>query len=128
MKNTIDLIGLLHDTELKEVKFENNELNFFFEFYLEDDKECIVQLKSKNVSNISCTEFFRDRTQKVMKIEELELDIDCSKAEVSDNNVEFIFDNSEKDTIIELKYTSSSNELLGNLEELQMFWDLPVTV
>jgi len=50
--------------------------------------------------------------------------VECLKVEQHAETVEMLLENSEKDTIIKLKYQSEINVIDGNIKELKKFWDV----
>ncbi len=84
METKINTLGLLHDTCLKEIKPIDNGFQFFFAFYLNDDKEYKVELICNNITNISCTVHSRDN-----KIDTIDLvdfhEVDCIKVKKNEH-------------------------------------------
>jgi len=124
METNINLVNLLHDTYLKEIKQDNNNnLIFCFVFYLTDNKEYTITLLSKDTSNIHCLEYDRQNTQKAINFYLLK-NIDCIQVEHQNDNIKMIFENTENDTVVKIEYISKLSYLSGNIEQLKEFWDL----
>jgi len=123
---TNNILSLLHDTYLKEIKLNNNnEIHFFFTFSLENNQELKVEFISHEISNISCVESNRSMQTNNLDIKNVK-EVYCIKVEQNNENIEILLEDIVKDTIIEIKYKSHSNKYVGNIEELKQFWDVLV--
>lgn len=122
MKESQNTIGLLHDTCLEKVSFVNNNLQLSFFFSIEKN-DYVVHFSSKNISNISCIEHFRDKRKQNLTLKELK-GTSCIQFEEKDNKVDMLLENYMLDTIIELKYSSTNNTVSGNIDKLKEFWDI----
>ena len=126
MKAENKIINLLHDTVLEDVKLENNDLLLSFTFGV--NKEWYrVNFISNNISDISCIEYFQDKTEEELALDELKItESECSSAVVEDDSVKINLHNDgntlNDDTVIELKYKSPDNTITGNIDKLQEFW------
>lgn len=126
MKAENKIINLLHDTVLEDVKLENNDLLLSFTFGV--NKEWYrVNFISNNISDISCIEYFQDKTEQELALDELKItESECSSAVVEDDSVKINLHNDgntlNDDTVIELKYKSPDNTITGNIDKLQEFW------
>lgn len=126
METNINKLGLLHDTCLRQVKPIDNGFQFFFAFYLNDNKEYQVKLVSNEITNVSCTEHYRDN--KTDEIDFIDLrDVDCIKAERKEDLFEILLENIDKDTIIKLNFSGKENQLIGDIKQLNEFWDIDET-
>ncbi len=127
MKAQDNILALLHDTCLNQVeRVAPDGIRFFFSFYLDDDKECIVEVISENITDVTCTEHYRNDKVNHLDIYALN-DIDCCKAELNNETIEMVLEDIIKDTIILLKYSATSHQITGDINQLKEFWDLPVT-
>lgn len=126
METKINTLGLLHDTCLKKIKPIENGFHFFFTFYLNTNKEYKVELISNNITNLSCTEHYRDNKTEAIDIADLH-DVDCIKAEKKDDLFEILLENINKDTIIKLNFSGTEYQLTGDIKELKEFWDIDET-
>ncbi len=127
METKINTLGLLHDTCLKEVKPVDNGFHFFFAFYLTDDKEYKVELISNNITNISCTEHYRDNKTDTINLVDIQ-EVDCIKVEKNEDLFEILLENIDKDTIIKLNFSGSEYQLIGDIKELEEFWNIDETI
>lgn len=127
METKINILGLLHDTCLKEIKPIDNGFHFFFTFYLNDDKEYKVELISNNITNISCTEHYRDNKADTIDLVDLQ-EVDCIKVEKNEDLFEILLENIDKDTIIKLNFSGNEYQLIGDIKELEEFWDIDETI
>jgi len=123
MNTSYDIMGLLHDTCLKDINLANNNLQLLFSFYLTDEKEYIVEVNSENISDISCVEYLRNNQTQILDIINTK-GSDCIKAEQDKNNIEILFENIEHDTIIQMNYKSQATLIKGNIDQLKAFWDI----
>jgi len=129
MKATNDILGLLHDTNLiKVIRNENNEIRFCFSFYSEGDKEQKVNVISSNVLNISCIEHYRNEQSNEIDVCNLGDDVYFLRAKLEGETIEMFLEDIMKDTFIILKYSGTSHQITGDINQLKEFWDLPVTV
>lgn len=123
MEANSQILNLLHDTCLEKVEVKNQTLRLFFSFYLEDDTPYSVELVSENISNVSCLAYFRDESQQTLELSEL-IELDCIQAKKDGNQLQFAFENTENEVIIELAYQGTKNTFQGNLVALKQFWNL----
>jgi len=126
METKFSTLGLLHDTCLKEIKPIDNGFHFFFAFYLNDDKEYKVELISNNITNISCTEYYRDNKSATIDLVDLQ-EVDCIKVEKNEDLFEILLENIANDTIIKLNFSGKEYQLIGDIKELEEFWDIDET-
>jgi len=127
METKINRLGLLHDTCLKKVETSENGFHFVFSFYLEDGKEYHVELITNNIANVSCAEHYRDSRTVAKELVDLH-EVDCIKVEKKGDSFEILLENIEKDTIIELHFSSTEHQLIGDTKELEEFWDIDQTI
>lgn len=119
-----NILSLLHDTCLEKIQFpEKNKLVFRFSFYLTNTTKYTVDLINEDVTNVSCTEFYKNNTSNTLDIISVK-NIDCLQVEQNNCTINMIFENSDKDTIIKINYESKQTKVQGNIQELKIFWDI----
>ncbi len=122
METNLNLLALLHDTCLKEVKRVDKGFHFYFAFYLNGTNEHKVELITNETANISCVEYYRDNTQIEINLTDLQ-NVDCIKAEQKNNNIELFLEDIEKDTVIKLHFEAQKKQFTGEIEQLKQFWN-----